>query len=91
MNVDRFSASPRTDTTINRYPNDSKIHTASHARASTKAGLDRRSTKHLLVARSWLVLHFLLMGGCIGNAGPEARLMVGEPVIATREKRSLTG
>jgi hypothetical protein len=50
MNVDRFSASPRTDTTISRYPNDPKIHTLSHARASTKAGLDRRGTKHLLVA-----------------------------------------
>ena len=52
MNVDRFSASPRTDTTINRYPNDPKIHTASHACASTKAGFDRRSTKYLLVATS---------------------------------------
>jgi hypothetical protein len=52
MNIDGFSASPRTDTTISRYPNDPKIHTPSHARTSTKAGLDPRGTKHLLVAKT---------------------------------------
>jgi hypothetical protein len=42
----------------------------------------------LSFARSWLVLRVLLMGGCIGKAAPEARLTVGEPVIAMREERS---
>jgi hypothetical protein len=34
------------------------------------------------------VLRVLLMGVCTGKAAPEARLMVGEPVIAMREKRA---
>jgi hypothetical protein len=43
------------------------------------------------LARSWLVLCVLLMGGVhIGKAAPEARLMVGEPVIAMRESRACT-
>jgi hypothetical protein len=61
---------------------------AEHPRKHECRGAAADLARDLLVARSWLVLRVLLMGGCIGKAAPEARLMVGEPVIAMRDKQA---